>query len=120
MNYLDYILLVTQLECITIICWIKNLNLKDSKLLLKSFEINCQLMFSTITISTINHAGGCQNQVQDDDKTNVEPVHSYDAFHTSRCPTGVNGIIGMHRFNICLVVVLLWCENTIRLICWNC
>ena len=26
---------------------------------------------------------------------------------------GVKGIIGMHRFNICLVVVLLWCENTI-------
>ena len=37
---------------------------------------------------------------QDNDKTNVEP--------------GVKGIIGMHRFNICLVVVLLWCENTIR------
>ena len=33
-------------------------------------------------------------QRQDTDKTNVEPVHSYDAFHT--------------RF------VLLWCENTIR------
>ena len=28
--------------------------------------------------------------------------------------SGVKGIIGMHRFNICLVVVLLWCENTIR------
>ena len=28
---------------------------------------------------------------------------------------GVKGIIGMHRFNICLVVVLLWCENTITL-----
>ena len=26
--------------------------------------------------------------------------------------SGVKGIIGMHRFNICLVVVLLWCENT--------
>ena len=26
---------------------------------------------------------------------------------------GVKGFIGMHRFNICLVVVLLWCENTI-------
>ena len=26
---------------------------------------------------------------------------------------GVKGIIEMHRFNICLVVVLLWCENTI-------
>ena len=27
--------------------------------------------------------------------------------------SGVKGIIGMHRFNFCLVVVLLWCENTI-------
>ena len=27
--------------------------------------------------------------------------------------SGVKGILGMHRFNICLVVVLLWCENTI-------
>ena len=26
---------------------------------------------------------------------------------------GVKGIIEMHRFNICLVVVLRWCENTI-------
>ena len=26
---------------------------------------------------------------------------------------GVKVIIGMHKFNICLVVVLLWCENTI-------
>ena len=42
---------------------------------------------------------------QDNNKTNVEPVHSYDAFHT-RFRTGVKGIIGMHRFNICLVVVL--------------
>ena len=29
--------------------------------------------------------------------------------------TGVKGIIEMHRFNICLVV-LLWCENTITLL----
>ena len=29
--------------------------------------------------------------------------------------SGVKGIIGMHRFNICLVVVLLWWENTISL-----
>ena len=28
--------------------------------------------------------------------------------------SGVKGIIGMHRFNICLVVVLLRCENTIN------
>ena len=50
---------------------------------------------------------------QDNDKTNVEPVHSYDAFHTRHVGPGVKGTIGMHRFNICLVVVLLWCENTI-------
>ena len=37
------------------------------------------------------------------DKTNVEPVHSYDAFHTRSDMSGVKGIIGMHRFNICLV-----------------
>ena len=36
----------------------------------------------------------------------VEPVHSYDAFRTGLATTGVKGIIGMHRFNICLVVVL--------------
>ena len=46
------------------------------------------------------------NQEQDNDKTNVEPVHSYDAFHTRFVGPGVKGIIGMHRFNICLVVVL--------------
>ena len=45
-------------------------------------------------------------QRQDNDKTNVEPVHSYDAFHTRSGMSGVKGIIGMHRFNICLVVVL--------------
>ena len=43
---------------------------------------------------------------QDNGKTNVEPVHSYDAFHTRSDMSGVKGIIGMHRFNICLVVVL--------------
>ena len=41
---------------------------------------------------------------QDNKKTNVEPVHSYDAFHTVVTGPGVKGIIGMHRFNICLVV----------------
>ena len=50
---------------------------------------------------------------QDNDKTHIEPVHSYDAFHTRSDKPGVKGIIEMHRFNICLVVVLLWCENTI-------
>ena len=34
-------------------------------------------------------------------------MHSYDAFHTRHVGPGVKGIIGMHRFNICLVVVLL-------------
>ena len=53
-------------------------------------------------------------QRQDNNKTNFEPVHSYDAFHTRFVGPGVKGIIGMHRFNICLVVVLLWCENTIN------
>ena len=43
---------------------------------------------------------------EQDDKTNVEPVHSYDAFHTIVAGPGVKGIIGMHRFNICVVVVL--------------
>ena len=43
---------------------------------------------------------------QDNEKINVEPVHSYDAFHTGPATTG------MHRFNICLV--LLWRETTIR------
>ena len=42
-------------------------------------------------------------------------MHSYDAFHTRSDKPGVEGIIGMHRFNFCLVVVLLWCENTIGL-----
>ena len=44
---------------------------------------------------------------QDNDKTTVEPVHFYDAFHTKSDKPGVKGIIEMHRFNICLVVVLL-------------
>ena len=44
---------------------------------------------------------------QDNDKTKVEPVHSYDAFHTRHVGPGVKGIIGMHRFNICHVVLSL-------------
>ena len=43
---------------------------------------------------------------QDNDKTNVELVHSYDAFPTRHAGPGVKGITGMHRFKICLVVVL--------------
>ena len=50
-------------------------------------------------------------QREDNDETNVEPVHSYDAFHTRSDMSGVKGIIGMHRFNSCLVGVLLWCET---------
>ena len=57
----------------------------------------------------------CTNDVftpeQDNDKTNVEPVHSYDAFHTRHVGPGVKGIIGMHRFNICLVVLSLSCSG---------
>ena len=45
-------------------------------------------------------------QRQDNDKTNVEPEHSYYAFHTRSDMSGVKGIIGMHRFNFCLVLVL--------------
>ena len=50
-------------------------------------------------------------QRQDNDKTNVEPVHSYDAFHTRSNKPGVKGIIEMHRFNICLVVLSLSCSG---------
>ena len=31
----------------------------------------------------------------------------YDAFHTRHVGPGVKGIIGMHKFNICLVVVVV-------------
>ena len=54
---------------------------------------------------------GVFTPVQDNDKTNVEPLHSYDAFHTWFVGPGVKGIIGMHRFNIRLVVVLLSCSG---------
>ena len=75
----------------------------------------------------ITQSYGVFTPEQDNDETNVEPVHSYDAFHTWFVGPGVKGIIGMRRFNICLVVVLslscrclvvvlLWCENTIRLL----
>ena len=52
-------------------------------------------------------------QRQDNDKTNVEPVHSYNAFHTRFVGPGVKGIIGMHRFNIilslsCHCLALVW------------
>ena len=67
----------------------------------------CKVVFHLMT-------NGVFTPEQDNDKTKVEPVHSYDAFHTRHVGPGVKGIIGMHRFNICLVVVLLWCENTIK------
>ena len=64
---------------------------------------------------TRRHVGEKSNGVftpeQDNDNINVDPVHFYDTFHTRSDMSGVKGI--MHRFNICLVVVLLWCENTI-------
>ena len=59
------------------------------------------------------HPYGVFTPEQDNDKTNVELVDSYYAFHTRSDKPGVTGIIGIHRFNMCLVVVLLWCENTI-------
>ena len=43
---------------------------------------------------------------EQDNKTNVEPLHSYDAFHTRSDKPGVKGIIGMQRLNICLVLSL--------------
>ena len=69
--------------------------------------INKTLMVFVFVIKTY----GVFTPEQDNDKTNVEPVHSYDGFHTRHIRPGVQGIIGMHRFNICLVVVLLWCEH---------
>ena len=50
-------------------------------------------------------------QRQDNDKTKVEPVHSYDAFHTRHVGPGVKGIIGMHMSNMCLVVLPLSCSG---------
>ena len=62
----------------------------------------------------------CFTPEQDNYKTNVEPVHSYDAFHTR---SGRHVWCERHHRNVglqvqhlscrCLVVVLLWCENTI-------
>ena len=62
-------------------------------------------------IGSLFQNNGVFTPEQDNDKTNVEPVHSYDndAFHTRSDKPGVKGIIEiieMHRFNICLVVVL--------------
>ena len=54
---------------------------------------------------------------QDNDKTNVEPVHSYDAFHARHVGPGVKGIIGMHMFNICLVLSLSCSGVKTALVC---
>ena len=65
---------------------------------------------NTLLLMVFVHESNSKTTRQWQDRTNVEPVHSYDAVHTSRCRTGVNGIMGiLHRFNVCLVVVLLWC-----------
>ena len=55
---------------------------------------------------------------QENDKTNVEPVHSYDAFHTwfvGPCERPHRNAQVQHLSCCSLVVVLLWCENTITL-----
>ena len=41
----------------------------------------------------VNDLYGVFTPEQDNDKTNVEPVHSYDAFHTRSDMSGVKGII---------------------------
>ena len=61
---------------------------------------------ATGVLSVESTANGVFTPEQDNDKTNVEPVHFYDAFHTWFVGPGVKGIIEMHRFNICLVGVL--------------
>ena len=67
----------------------------------------CNVALCKVPLMVFSHQSKTTTRRQDNDKTiTVEPVHSYDAFHTSGCRTGVKGIIGMHRFNICLVVVL--------------
>ena len=44
-----------------------------------------------------NAYNGAFTPEQDNDKTNVEPVHFYYAFHTRSNKPGVKGIIEMHR-----------------------
>ena len=52
---------------------------------------------------------------QDNDKTNVEPVHSYDALVRQRRCEKHHRNAQIQRLSCrCLVVVLLWCENTRR------
>ena len=77
------------------------------------YKRQCSRVYFTLYFTRVDQRNGGFTPEQHNDKTNVEPVHSYDAFHTRFVGPGVKGIIGMHRFNICLVVVLLWCENTI-------
>ena len=72
-------------------------------------------------------------QDNDNDKTNVEPVHSYYAFHTRSDKPGVKGIIGM-PLTVRLQYVTqsesepsasllfnLWCFHTrlSHLVCWT-
>ena len=51
-------------------------------------------------------SNGAFTPEQDNDKTKVEPVHFYYAFHTRFVGPGVKGIIELHRSNICLLAVL--------------
>ena len=66
----------------------------------------CENHIHSYKMYNILQPNGVFTPEQHNDKTNVEPVHSYDAFHTRSDMSGVKCIIGMHRFNICLVVVL--------------
>ena len=70
-----------------------------------------RFFFSLIPCCIYTHSHGVFTP-QQDDKTNVEPMHCYNAFYTRFVGPGVKGFMGMHRFNICLVV-FVWCENTI-------
>ena len=69
---------------------------------------------SLILDTTANkvHPDGVFTPEQDNDKTSVEPVHSYDAFHTRSGMSGVKGIIGMHRFNIFVLALSCSCVKT--------
>ena len=76
------------------------------------FKFNCILRHNITLMSLFDNRKDLwcfhtrARQRQDNDKTKVEPVHFYYAFHTRFVGPGVKGIIEMHRFNICLVVVL--------------
>ena len=78
---------------------------KNVTIILRTVYLSIILKFSILDDCFLDYNGGFTPE-QDNDKTNVEPVHSYDAFHTRFVGPGVKGIIRMHRFNICLVVIL--------------